>query len=116
VAAVCDFDYIQQAPKAFDKAYFLYRAAGRPSRSGGGVARIDREISQTFLEGYRSDPLNSSLPVSHEEIGHEFLHFAWFNCLLIANNTRDPKKLEEWASDTMALKGDVEQWTRESTR
>lgn len=112
VAAVCDFDFVQQAPSAYDAAYFLYRTAGRESRGGGGVVRIDREVSQAFLDGYWSGLLASSPAVSRDEIGRELLRFAWYDCLLEANNTQDHEKLEEWSSDTSSLRGDVEQWVR----
>jgi Ser/Thr protein kinase RdoA (MazF antagonist) len=112
VVAVCDFDFVQQAPRAYDAGYFLYRTAGRESRGGGGAVRIDRDIAQAFLAGYWSGFPASSPPVSRGEIGRELLRFAWYDCLLEANNTQDHEKLEEWSSDIMSLSDDVGQWAR----
>jgi len=110
VVAVCDFDCVQGAPQAFDAAYFLYRAAGRPSRRGGGVASLDPEIVEAFLDGYLRDRPTPPSPLASDSVAHELLRFAWFNALLVAYNTRDPRKLDEWSADTLALARELEQW------
>jgi Ser/Thr protein kinase RdoA (MazF antagonist) len=112
IVAVCDFDLVQHAPRVYDKAYFLYRTAGRHSLSDGGIVRLDREVAQAFLDGYQSECRGTPASMSRAEIGHELLRFAWYDCLLEANNTGDQQKLEEWSSDTAALGSDVEQWVR----
>ncbi|MDA1280916.1 MAG: phosphotransferase [Chloroflexi bacterium] len=114
VAAVCDFDFFQRAPRAYDIAYFLYRTAGVSSRSGGGPVHLERGVTRAFLTGYESDAPNSSPSVPRDAIAPELLRFAWYNCLLTANNTQEPEKFEEWAVDTVVLEGDVELWVAEA--
>jgi len=111
ILAICDFDLAQEAPRAFDLAYFLYRAAGRPNRSGGGPVRLDRAVSLAFLEGYGCD--RQAPLASLRNIGSEMLRFAWFNTLLVTHNTRSAAKLGEWSADTVALAENVEQWTED---
>jgi Ser/Thr protein kinase RdoA (MazF antagonist) len=112
VAAVCDFDFFQRAARAYDIAYFLYRTAGVSSRGGGGPVRLERGVSRAFLNGYENAATSPSVP--RDAIAREFLRVAWYNCLLLANNTQEPDKFEEWATDTVALEGDVELWVTEA--
>jgi len=111
VVAVCDFDMVQEAPCAFDLGYFLYRAAGRPSRGGGGPARLDRAVAQAFLKGYHGANTDGSPLVSRHDVARELLRFAWFNVLLVAHNTRAPERVAEWSADTVALAEDLEGWS-----
>ena len=113
IAAVCDFDLVLPAPSGYDLGYFLYRAAGRPSRSEGGVARIDRAVARAFLDGYVD--CRPALPLSRSAVACELRRFALYDCLLEANNTGDPVIFEAWASDAMALEGDLERWLASPT-
>ena len=103
----------QEAPRAFDLGYFLYRAAGRPSRSGGGPAKLDRLVARALFDGYHGNNPGPSACVSLQETSREALRFAWFNALLVAHNTRDVSKFRQWMSDTIALARDLAQWTEE---
>ena len=93
LVAVCDFDMVQEAPVAFDLAYFLYRAATAPTRSGGGPSKLDRNMTQAFLRGYGASGGNAR-PPSRKDIASELRRFAWFNALLMAHNQGDEEKLE----------------------
>ena len=114
IAAVCDFDMVQEAPCAFDLGYFLYRAAGRPGRAGGGPAKFDRSVAAAFLDGYQQNSPDACPNGFLRDVSCEALRFAWFNVLLLAHNTRDAGKLREWMADTSTLEQDAKQWTEEN--
>ncbi|MAF08920.1 hypothetical protein CMK11_00575 [Candidatus Poribacteria bacterium] len=103
VVAVCDLDLVQAAPRSFDLAYFLYRAAGKSVRSGGGIAKLDRQVCEVFLAAYHRHLPDSVPSTPEEETAFELLRFARYNALLTANSTRDPDRFLLWVADTNAL-------------
>lgn len=113
IAAVCDFDLTQRVPVAYDLGYFLYRTAGRSSRSEGGVAHLDRVMADAFMAGYLSqEPVD---PPSRSAIAKELRRFSLYDCLLEGNNTGDAGTFEAWASDSLALEEDLAHWVESST-
>ena len=106
---MCDFDLTQRVPAAYDLGYFLYRSAGKAWRSQGGVARIDQAIADGFISGYLDGEPTHPVP-PRADIARELRRFALYDCLLEANNTRDAKAFDGWASDALALEGNLAEW------